>query len=268
MLIAQLTDFHYLSEGTRLFGYVDVHGMLVRAVDHVLASPNVPDCAVITGDIVNDGTEADHLAVADILGRLPCPVYVTPGNHDKRAMMGVLPNGATEKLAFFRVIDDFPVRIIMCDSLVEGAHHGELGEEQLSLLDKALTDNPDKPTVIAFHHPPFETGVTFMDSIRLNDAEALETTLRKFNNINVVLCGHLHRMIVKGFAGTVAMTAPGTAHQVTLDFADASRPRWVMEPPGYLLHRWSEGAGLVTHRVYLDDYGPRAPFHDNHTHVV
>src|SRR5262249_52833757 len=61
------------------------------------------------------------------------------------------------------------------------------------------------------------------------------------------VCGHLHRPIVRRFAGTVACTAPATAHQIALDLGQTPRLSTVMEPPSCLLHLWLADEGLVTH---------------------
>src|SRR6266478_5402780 len=58
---------------------------------------------------------------------------------------------------------------------------------------------------------------------------------------------HLHRAIDRRFAGTVAGTAPSTAHQVLLDLEPQAPLQFVFEPPGYQLHVWREGTGLVSH---------------------
>ena len=70
-----------------------------------------------------------------------------------------------------------------------------------------------------------------------------------------IACGHLHRSIERRFAGTIAGTAPSTAHQVRLDLRPGARLHFRFEPPGYQLHLWDEG-GLVTHTAVLGDFRP------------
>jgi len=53
MLIAQLSDPHYVPADVRLFGRLDAAGCLERAVAHVNAL--APDVVLITGDLTNDG---------------------------------------------------------------------------------------------------------------------------------------------------------------------------------------------------------------------
>ena len=71
-----------------------------------------------------------------------------------------------------------------------------------------------------------------------------------------ILCGHLHRSIDCRFAGTVAGTAPSTAHQVGLNLLPGAPLHFMFEPPGYQLHLWRDGA-LVTHTAVIGDWpGP------------
>ena len=70
-----------------------------------------------------------------------------------------------------------------------------------------------------------------------------------------MLSGHLHRSISRRFAGTIAMTAPGTAHAVQLDLGDG-RAAWNHEPPAILLHLSRPDGGVVTHLEVIGDHHP------------
>ena len=49
MLIAQISDLHFLPKGVLAFGRVDVAGCLERAIDHLNALRPRPDVVLITG---------------------------------------------------------------------------------------------------------------------------------------------------------------------------------------------------------------------------
>ena len=59
-----------------------------------------------------------------------------------------------------------------------------------------------------------------------------------------IVCGHLHRSIQARFAGTLAMTAPSTAHAVSFDLAVDAVSTFAMEPPGFMVHAWGMGGGI------------------------
>src|SRR5688572_14501479 len=87
MLIAQISDLHFLPKGTLAFGRVDTAGCLERAIAHLNALDPAPDAVLITGDLTNDGDAAVWAELMDRLGRLRAPVCAVPGNHDRRELM-------------------------------------------------------------------------------------------------------------------------------------------------------------------------------------
>jgi 3',5'-cyclic AMP phosphodiesterase CpdA len=72
-----------------------------------------------------------------------------------------------------------------------------------------LAQQPERPTVIAMHHPPFTTGIGHMDDMGLVNPQVLEAVVKKHPQVERILCGHLHRSIQRRFAGTLATTCPG-----------------------------------------------------------
>src|SRR3546814_14311931 len=66
--------------------------------------------------------------------------------------------------------------------------------------------------------------------------EALGAIIARNPQVERVLSGHFHRPIQVRWSGTIAATAPSTAHQFALTLQTNAPRGWVMEPPGYLLH--------------------------------
>src|SRR5262249_26582779 len=138
-------------------------------------------------------------------------------------------------------VDDHALRIVALDTHVPGFHHGELCAERLAWLDRTLAGAPNQPTVVMMPHPPFATGTEHMDQHALHEPAAFAEIVRRHPQIERILCGHLHRTIDHRFAGTVAGTAPATAHQLVLDINPDAPAEFCFEPPGYQLHYWREG---------------------------
>jgi 3',5'-cyclic AMP phosphodiesterase CpdA len=172
---------------------------------------------------------------------------------------GYLPGDGPLRYA----VDRFAVRLIALDSLVEGKSYGQLGAEQIAWLDARLREAPDKPTLVALHHPPFRTGIGHLDWSMLRDADTLALVIARHPQVERVVCGHVHRSIQRRWAGTLVQTAPGIAHQAELMFGEG-RGGWICEPPAVLLHYWEEATGLVTHMSMIGDYGPTGRFGDPH----
>lgn len=261
VLIAQITDMHIRPEGVLAYGRVDTAPYLARAVQHLLGLKPRPDLVLATGDLVDAGSAAEYARLRALLAPLSMPVYLIPGNHDDRdALVAAfsdhryLPRGGQ----FIQyVVEDFPVRLVALDTLVPGKTGGLLCEERLHWLAARLAEAPDRPTVIFMHHPPFETGIEHMDGYGLARSREFIEVVSRHPQVEGVLCGHLHRPIQARLGGTVASTAPSTAHQVALDLEKGNPLMFTMEPPACQLHLWRPGAGLVSHTSYIGDYdGP------------
>jgi 3',5'-cyclic AMP phosphodiesterase CpdA len=239
--------------------------MLDRALQHVAALDPAPDAVIMSGDLTDGGLAEEYEILADLIRRhLRMPVYVIPGNHDRRAPMkqGLrdLPGIAEDPDFIQYTVNDFPVRLVMLDSVVPGAGYGELCPARLDFLDRALAAATDKPTLVVLHHPPIVCGIGFMDDINLRTADAFAAVIAKHPQVERVLCGHHHRPIVARFAGTMVQVAPSTAHQVTLALAPGAHESLNLEPPAYLLHRWTPATGVVSHQAYVGRYPGPYPF--------
>ena len=268
-LVAQISDLH-LKAGQRLtYGVVDTLGALRRAVDHLNASYPRPDIVVISGDLVDFGRADEYAVLHPELARLQMPCYLVPGNHDNRQHLldafgdhRYLPASADGPLDW--VVDDYPVRLIGLDSTIPDAHGGQLLDSQLQWLDQQLALQPHVPTLLILHHPPFISGIGHMDREPFRNAAALEKVIARPPQVERLLCGHLHRPMQRRFGGSVSCVCPGTSHQIVLDLQEAAPAHFNLEPAGYLLHRWDEQQGLISHNGVFGDYPGPYPFYDAH----
>ena len=241
-----------------------------RALRAVAALHPAPDVVLLTGDLADRGEPGAYTLLTALLARhrLP-PVFAIPGNHDDRAalraalpgMAGSVPGSVPCDDGFLhRAIEGFPVRLVLLDTLVPGAAAGELCAARLDWLERTLAIAPDRPTLIAMHHPPVATGIGHMDRIALRAPEAFATILARHRQVRLVVCGHVHRPILAQLAGTPVCIAPSVAHQVSLDLTEAAASAFTLEPPAYLLHRWTEAGGFVTHTALVEAFPGPFPF--------
>jgi Icc protein len=261
MLVCQISDMHVMARGEIAYGVVDTAAHLQRCVAHILALKQRPDVVVMTGDLTESGAPAEYAHLRELIAPLTMPVYLIPGNHDERgALIAAFADHAY--LGQFPpyvqyAIEDHALRIVAIDTVVPGEGRGELCEKRLAWLARTLAAQPQRATLLIMHHPPFASGIGYMDDIALAAPEALEQIVARHPEVERVLCGHLHRSIQTRFAGTIACSAPSTAHQIALDLARDATPAYTLEPPGYLLHAWSAASGMATHAVSIGKFdGP------------
>jgi 3',5'-cyclic AMP phosphodiesterase CpdA len=262
MNIVQLTDLHVRPPGVAAYRVAETNMLTERALRAVAALQPVPDAVIITGDLTDCGLDSEYGLLVDMLRRhLSVPVFVIPGNHDRREVL-LRHFPATGQAAGFvqYAIEDFPVRLVMLDTVVPGAGHGELCGERLDWLDRTLAAEPDKPTLIGMHHPPFLCGIQHMDAIALQQPERFAAIISRHRQVSRIVCGHHHRPIFVAMGHAVASIAPSVAHQVELELRAGAPGRFVMEPPAYHLHRWAPGTGIVTHMGYVESFPGPFPF--------
>ncbi|WP_207479337.1 phosphodiesterase [Arenibaculum pallidiluteum] len=267
MLIAHLSDCHVRPSGDDYMGEVDTGAALAAALAEIAARSPVPDVVVLGGDLVDAGTETEYERLAGILASLRQPVFAIPGNHDRRALLlaTFAAQGWPLELDGFvqYAVEDWPLRMLFLDTLAPGRVEGELCEARLDWLERKLAEAPDRPTLVFMHHPPFAVGVDYMDAWNLRrGAERLAAILAANPQVERLLCGHLHRSVQLRWAGTLAVVAPSTAHQINLDLRPDPPMAYRLEPPGYLLHALLPGGGLVTHLVPVGKFGPARSFRD------
>lgn len=267
MLLAQITDLHIKRPGALAYRRVDTAACLRRCVARLNALEPRPDAVLVTGDLVDLGTEDEYRHLAQLLAPLETPVYLMVGNHDDRAALRAVFDAPylRDDVAFVQyAVDIGQVRVIALDSQVPGESAGTLCDARFDWLVKQLDAARGRPVIVALHHPPFSTGIGHMDDIGLDaDASArLARLIARHPNVERVLCGHLHRTIHARFAGTIASTAPSTAHQVVLDLRDDAPSEFTMEPAAFALHQWSEATGVVSHHAYIDAFEGPYPFHE------
>ena len=265
-LAAQITDLHIKAAGKLSYRVVDTAGFLRRCVEQVLKLPQRPDCVLLTGDLTDFGRPQEYAELRKLLAPLTMPCYLIPGNHDDRDNM----RAAFSHYPYMRqhpqfiqyAIEDWPLRILALDTVIPQESGGELCAARLEWLERELARKPQQPTLVIMHHPPFTTFIGHMDDIGLKGGEALARIIAKYDNVERVLCGHLHRPIETRYAGTIASTCPSPAHQVVLDLARDAASNFVMEPPAFQLHLWTPQAGVVSHTAYVGTFDGPYPFRE------
>lgn len=243
MLIAQISDMHLRADGDLLQGRIDTASALADCIAHVNSLSPRPDLVLATGDLTDWGRPEDYRLLRRMLGDLAMPWYVIPGNHDERGALraafadcGYLPSGG-EFLHY--TIDDWPARMIGLDTVLPGKVGGGLCAARRQWLAERLAEQPQRPTLLFMHHPPFPSGIGFLDTPPFEGGEELATLISRHPQVRQVMCGHIHRAIYMNWAGTCAAIAPSTVYQMNLAFEPGTGFVLTDDPPAIALYRWS-----------------------------
>jgi 3',5'-cyclic AMP phosphodiesterase CpdA len=256
MLIVQISDIHMAEVGKLTYGFVPMAENLERCVNSINALTMPPDVVLLSGDVTNDFLHSQAENAARILGKLTCPYYLVPGNHDNRDVLWqVFGNAACPAMVdgFINyVIEDYPLRIIGLDSLYLDHAGGQLCPTRANWLEACLQAGGTRPTVIFMHHPPLNCGVPETDQDGFDGADRLADIVAKYPNIQRILCGHIHLLTHARWHGTIVTTAPSMGMQLTLDLTQAKPSEMLLSNPAYLLHYWTPDKILITHSIELN----------------
>ena len=258
MLLCQISDPHIVKEGTLAYGRIDTPSMLVRCVSKILALPRRPDAVVATGDLTDHAAAEEYAVLRKLLAPLAAemPVYLAVGNHDDRdALRAAFPEHqylAGHDGFIQYVVDDFPVRLVVLDTLIPGAPGGKLCAERLRWLDRTLAasrsadDRRAAPSALRHRHDHDGSDDTRQSGRRGGrDRQAPACRACDLRPLPPQHPGAL--------CGTIASVCPSSAHQLLLDLVPDAGIRFTFEPSSFHLHFWN-GHQLVTHTALVEDF--------------
>ena len=259
MLIAQISDLHIVEKDRDwlLQPSTDIKNRVLKTIAHLNELSPRPDVVILSGDATDDGSPLAYLHLKELIANLQIPLLVVPGNHDRRESMreALAHHAYIPAQGFIQyVIDDYPVRLVGLDTLVEGKTHGNLSESQVSWLADVLRSNPEKPTLIFMHHPPVKIGMRLFDQMYCHAPASFEKLIRESENVIGIVTGHYHHLCVSSFGGKLCFLAPSVApvhHFAHPDHEYVSAIE--LEDPGITLHRWQGGNSIASHVVRLKE---------------
>jgi Icc protein len=241
VVIAHVSDIHVDSgaraaeRARRVFAYLDT-------------LPVDLDAVVVTGDIADHGLDAEYQTVRTLTASRH-PVLIGPGNHDdreafRRSLLGVEPS--TEPIDQVLRTDRFV--LVHCDSSIPRQDDGFLADSTLAWLAAELDATPaDVPILVAFHHPPVELHVPYVDGIRQFGEERLAAALADRRNVVALLAGHAHTAAATRFAGLPLLVAPGVVSTVALPWESGDQVVHLDQPPSLAFHVIDDAWRVTTH---------------------
>lgn len=257
MLIAHISDFHVFSEAPETsLVRPDAEAAARKVVADIAGYFPRFDAVCLTGDLTDGGSVEDYALLKDILSPIQVPVFLIPGNHDRRdtlrdAFRDRLDFAADTTLHYEAQIG--PVRILALDTLIDGQVAGRLDAAQLGWLGEKLETVTDGPTLILMHHPAFPSGIAGLDAMALLEGgEALGSLVRAYPGTLRILSGHIHRPFHALWNGVYCTVggSPAFQHQLDLDPA-GPEPGATIEPYAYFIHRLDAAGTLTVHTRYL-----------------
>ena len=210
--LLQITDTHIAREpGPTDFEGMDTYATLATVLETAEAQPEIPDCMVLTGDLVDIPSPEAYGRLLELLRDRPYLVVCLPGNHDDPAMMVKLLNAGA--LSTHRVIDFGGWRVLMLNDWEEGSAGGRFSASELAFLRQELSAAGHTPVLICLHHPPVTIGSPWMDAMGLSNGEQLFAITDKHINVRGMIWGHIHQEFYVERHGIPLWGTPSTCVQ-------------------------------------------------------
>ncbi len=254
--ILQITDTHLFAGETDTLLGINTLSSYHAVLDAIVKQQLPADLIVATGDLVQDQSTRAYQRFTDGIARLPAPCVWLPGNHDYQPSMaqelaaaGISPSK--------QVLLGDQWQILLLDSQVQSVPHGELSDDQLIWLDNCLAQQPDRHTVVMLHHHPLASGCTWLDQHSLRNSHMLAEVLTRYQNIEGILCGHIHQDLDVMWNGIRMLATPSTCVQFkphcTNFTLDTAAPGW-----RYLELTTGDNPSLTTQlfRLDTDEFSP------------
>lgn len=257
MKFIHLTDTHVIG-GDRLLYGANPARRLARAVDSINAEHGDAAFVVLTGDMTHWGDAEAYAAFRAQITRLAMPVQLMVGNHDDTGAFAThFPDVPRDDNGFVQYAFDTPQGRALClDTKAPGTHAGGYCAARRDWLAAELA-RTSGPVFLFLHHPPFPVGITGMDRIMLQDAEAFHGVIAPHAaRIRHLFFGHLHRAVFGNWRGISFSCMRGLNHQVALDLtATRADIPGNLEAPAY-------GVVLVDEHsvmVHMHEFAGRSP---------
>jgi 3',5'-cyclic AMP phosphodiesterase CpdA len=127
------------------------------------------------------------------------------------------------------------LHLVLLNTAGTGKAHGRMEEEQLLWLSEDLRSNNDKPVLIFMHHHPVDSGIPWLDKMKLENSDAFWDIIPPYSkNILGVFFAHLHIQISTIVRGVLVASPPAICFQYS-GRGDASKAELSAEQPGFNL---------------------------------
>ena len=260
--VTQFSDMHFCTDPEAAPRNTDDTWDAVFA-DAFDSGQPLPDLVVITGDIADNGTEAEYEKVAEKLSRLPVDAVVCPGNHDRQVPFdAILPRPGISSGRTLRVGSWL---FIFADSNADGRDrrpdgslvdredrthaHGRFGDAEVAWIVETVERSDADHAFVWTHHPPGAFGFFSKPD---HDAE-FARLVDMAPKIVGVGAGHTHTNTIHECGGRPIHQCPSLS--VNIDFRN-----FTTLPPGFRTYEFSDD-GSTTSEAHLvgEDRWPSSP---------
>jgi Icc protein len=187
------------------------HTSLKAVLDHYQGSGWPADLIAMTGDVIQDNTQAAYDRFVRLMEPLGLPVYCVPGNHDVRPLMQ-----ATLSSPPFYYCDSVHIGnwlLAGIDSCLNEDAGGRVSDQEFARLESILGDTSAEHVAICLHHPPLPMSSQWLDQVGLRNGREFLATIAKSGKVRTTLFGHVHQEFDEEHDSIRIIGTPSTCRQ-------------------------------------------------------
>lgn len=256
--LVQVSDPHLLENPEESHRSVNTSTTFERVLSKAQALIGQSDAVLLTGDVAQDEAAATYARLrqswVDSWVGPHTPVWCVPGNHDAPVLM-------SSELQYppFHWLGHHQLgnwEIVLLDSRNPGKASGLLGEEEIQRLGTVLAASDAEHVLVVLHHQPITLGHTWLDSVGLQDRDALFELIHDDKRVRAVVFGHIHHVVDRMERGIRYLGCPSTGAQFTPHRTDFEVDQ---RPPGFRTLTLYPSGTLTTSVLWLTGSGASSP---------
>lgn len=245
--VLQLTDTHLYGDAESTLLGVNTLDSFRSVLRHFRDTVWPVDILLATGDLVHDASARGYSRLAETLKEFDVPVFCLPGNHDDVPVMRRFLSNDRVSNDTTQVVGDW--QFVMLDSVVRGEEGGHLATAQIDTLEQALQNNRQH-TLVCMHHQPVNVGSAWIDTMTVDNPDALFEVIDRYEHVRGILWGHVHQTFEAMRGGVRLMASPSTCVQFAPNSEDFKVDE---ERPGFRLLALLPDGTIRTEVLRVDD---------------
>jgi Icc protein len=207
--LLQITDCHLMAECEASFRKQPVYQNLKNVIAD--AKTQQADMLLLTGDLAEQPKAVTYQHYLELLQHWPSSIYFIPGNHDDPTLMHQV---FAEQFCTTKSVSVGNWQIVLLNSkLPYDSGEGAVDDGQIDFLIEQLNQYPEKFFLLVLHHHVLPTQ-GHMDKYGLQNQADFLTLLEQYQNIKIVLSGHIHQEFNAQYNGIQFLGTPATSYQI------------------------------------------------------
>jgi len=239
--LLQLSDLHILAQPGHTMLGIDTEYYFRLTLHHAHTKYGPFDLILLTGDLAQDPFIDSYRRIAEDLQHYQTPCLCLPGNHDDFSAMQAVFQGDLISCSRHVLLPGW--QIIALNSQKPDSPVGRLDNQELQFLEETLRAELNLPTLLVMHHPCVASDSPWLDTMKIENSDALIDMIQRFDNIKAIVCGHIHQELAAWTGKIPVYATPSTCFQ----FTPYSREFSIDDkPPGYRILNLNADGSLQT----------------------